>query len=149
MKELFRKYREIILYVFFGGCTTLVNIVVYYAMTRFLGVGEYASNVTAWILSVLFAYVTNKIWVFESRSREAKVLLREMVSFFGCRLLSLGLDMGVLWLGIEILRMNDMLVKILSNILVIIVNYIASKFFIFKKNRQKPEMDEKSECDAE
>ena len=104
MRELFRKYREIILYVFFGGCTTLVNIVVYYAMTRFLGVGEYASNVTAWILSVLFAYVTNKIWVFESRSREAKVLLREMGSFFGCRLLSLGLDMGVLWLGIEILH---------------------------------------------
>ena len=64
-----------------------------------------------------------------------------MGSFFGCRLLSLGLDMGVLWLGIEILRMNDMLVKILSNILVIIVNYIASKFFIFKKNRQKPEME--------
>ncbi|MBS5644237.1 MAG: GtrA family protein, partial [Clostridiales bacterium] len=59
------------------------------------------------------------------------------------------LDMGVLWLGIEILRMNDMLVKILSNILVIIVNYIASKFFIFKKNRQKPEMEKKSECDAE
>lgn len=149
MKELFRKYREIILYVFFGGCTTLVNIVVYYAMTRFLGVGEYASNVTAWILSVLFAYVTNKIWVFESRSRKAKVLLREMGSFFGCRLLSLVLDMGVLWLGIEILRMNDMLVKILSNILVIIVNYIASKFFIFKKDRQKPEMEKKSGYDAE
>ena len=149
MRELFRKYREIILYVFFGGCTTLVNIVVYYAMTRFLGVGEYASNVTAWILSVLFAYVTNKIWVFESRSREAKVLLREMGSFFGCRLLSLVLDMGVLWLGIEILRMNDMLVKILSNILVIIVNYIASKFFIFKKDRQKPEMEKKSGYDAE
>ncbi|MBS5645053.1 MAG: GtrA family protein, partial [Clostridiales bacterium] len=92
MRELFRKYREIILYVFFGGCTTLVNIVVYYAMTRFLGVGEYASNVTAWILSVLFAYVTNKIWVFECRSRDAKVLLRQMGSFFGCRLRSLGMD---------------------------------------------------------
>ena len=66
-----------------------------------------------------------------------------------CRLLSLGLDMGVLWLGIEILHMNDMLVKILSNILVIIVNYIASKFFIFKKRRPKPEMEKKSGYDAE
>ena len=133
MKELFRKYREIILYVFFGGCTTLVNIVVYYAMTRFFGVSEYASNVTAWILSVLFAYVTNKIWVFESKSREARVLLREMGSFFLFRLLSGLMDVAIMYVCVDLLGWNSMVIKVLSNVLVIIVNYVASKLVIFRK----------------
>ena len=87
-------------------------------------------------MSVLFAFVTNKIWVFDSRSREGKVLLFEISSFFAARLLSLGIDMAVLWLGTSVLHINDGIVKIVANVIVIIVNYIASKLFIFRKKKQ-------------
>ncbi len=136
MKALFVKYKEIILYVFFGGCTTLVNLGVYFLLTRCFFVNEFVSNAIAWLLSVLFAFVTNKIWVFDSRSREGKVLLFEISSFFAARLLSLGIDMAVLWLGTSVLHINDGIVKIVANVIVIIVNYIASKLFIFRKKKQ-------------
>ncbi len=121
------------MYVFFGGCTTLVNYASYYVFTRFLGWDVMLSNAAAWILSVLFAYVTNKIWVFESRSFKAGVLARELASFVGCRLFSGAVDMGVVWLGVTVLSINDMIVKIISNIIVIILNYFASKLWIFRK----------------
>lgn len=136
MKALFVKYKEIILYIFFGGCTTLVNLGVYFLMTRCFFVNEFLSNAAAWLLSVLFAFITNKVWVFESRSTKGKALLFEITSFFAARLLSLGIDMAVLWFGIEILQINDGIVKIVANIIVIIVNYIASKLFIFRKKKK-------------
>ena len=128
-----KKNKELILYVVFGGLTTLVNILLYYLCTRLMGINEYAANSVAWTVSVLFAFVTNKIWVFESRSMAMRVLLRELLSFVAARLLSLLLDMGILYLGIDVLHMDDLVVKIVSNILVILFNYIASRFFIFKR----------------
>ncbi len=130
--DLFLKYREMILYVFFGGCTTLVNIVVYFICSR-LYMGTLVSTGIAWFLSVLFAYVTNRIYVFESKSKEFKLIVREMVSFFSCRLSTGLLDMANMYVFVDLLHWNDLLIKVLSNVVVIVLNYAVSKWFIFKR----------------
>ena len=128
----YHKYKEGLLYLFFGGCTTLVNILAF-AFFRFINVGTYISNGIAWILSVLFAFVTNKIFVFESRGKSKKETFKEVVSFFGFRALTLLLDMGIMYLFIDILNWNEILSKVFANVVVIIVNYIFIKLFLFKK----------------
>lgn len=128
----FHKYKEGLLYLFFGGCTTLVNIISFMVLREF-HIERYVSNVIAWIASVLFAFITNKLFVFESRGKKFKESLKEAISFFSFRLLSLLFDMGIMYLLIDILSVNELISKILSNIFVIIINYIFSKLFIFKK----------------
>lgn len=133
MKELVVKYKELISYGIFGVLTTVINIVVYTVCYNRLGISNVASNIIAWILSVLFAYVTNKIWVFESKSTERKVLLYELSSFFGCRLATGLLDLLIMYVTVDKLALNSTLMKCVSNVLVIIANYIFSKLVIFKK----------------
>ena len=128
----YHKYKEGILYLFFGGCTTLVNIITF-ALFRLINIGTYISNGFAWIIAVLFAFVTNKIFVFESRGKSKKETFKEGLSFFGFRLLSLVIDMATMYLLIDLFSWNEMLSKVISNIVVIILNYIFSKLFIFKK----------------
>ena len=135
LKSLFQKYREIILYVFFGGLTTLVNIVCYWAVSRFTPLGMDASVVAAWFVSVLFAYLTNRTWVFESRAHGAKAVSWEVLAFFGGRAFSGLLDLGIMWLFVTRLGYPDMLIKIISNILVIILNYVISKLVVFRKKK--------------
>ena len=133
MKKLYFKYKDMILYILFGGCTTVINFAAYYAFTRLLGMNEFLSNAFAWVLAVLFAFFANKLWVFDSKSWDRNIVLREFTAFLAARLLSLLLDMGILWLGISVLHVNDLIVKVFSNVLVILLNYVASKFLIFKK----------------
>ena len=123
---LFRRYREMILYVFFGGFTTLVNIAVYLVSTKVFHMDLVLSNILAWILSVLFAYVTNKIFVFESKIWNAKLLLREFFSFVGARLLSGLFDTAFLYVTVEHFHLWDVAMKIVSNIVVIIMNFVFS-----------------------
>lgn len=133
IKDLFTKYRELILYLFFGGCTTLVNIVSYFVLTDLLGIDFLVSNAIAWVLSVLFAYVTNRIWVFKSAAAGFVPVVKEMASFFGFRLLSGGLDMLIMYVGVSVMALPDEWIKIFANVLVILLNYVFSKLFIFKK----------------
>jgi putative flippase GtrA/UDP-N-acetylglucosamine transferase subunit ALG13 len=128
----YNKYREVLLYLVFGGLTTLINIVAFYILRK-LSLELQVSNVIAWILSVLFAFITNKLFVFESKNKSKKENFKEMTSFFGFRVLSLLFDIGFMHLLVSILNIHEMISKILSNILVIILNYIFSKLFIFKK----------------
>lgn len=128
----YHKYKEGLLYLFFGGCTTLVNIISF-AILRLFKIDVYISNGIAWILAVLFAFVTNKIFVFESKGKTKKETLREMISFFGFRVLSLLFDMAIMYLLIDIIHGNEIVAKVVSNVVVIILNYIFSKVFIFKK----------------
>lgn len=128
----YHKYKEVLLYLFFGGCTTLVNIISF-VLLRLLNIDLYVSNVVAWILSVLFAFVTNKLYVFESNSKNAKKTFVEGIYFFGCRLLSLFFDIGIMYLLVNILSVNEVVSKVASNIFVIIINYFFSKMIIFKK----------------
>ena len=128
----YNKYNEKLWYVFFGGLTTLVNIISFYLLSK-AGIGTYISNLIAWILSVIFAFLTNKLFVFNSTSFKLNIFIKEMISFFTFRLLSLGIDMAGMYLFINIFSLNKMLSKIFMNIIVIIVNYVFSKLFIFKK----------------
>ena len=133
LKQLFIRYKEMILYLFFGGCTTLVNIIVYYICAHLLLLATVPATVIAWILSVAFAYVTNRIYVFESRSRGLVAILREIGAFVSCRLLTGVMDLAIMYICVDLLHFNDLIIKIISNILVIVLNYIASKLLIFRK----------------
>lgn len=133
LKQLFIRYKEMILYLFFGGCTTLVNIIVYYICAHLLSLATVPATVIAWILSVAFAYVTNRIYVFESRSRGLVAILREIGAFVSCRLLTGVMDLAIMYICVDLLHFNDLIIKIISNILVIVLNYVASKLLIFRK----------------
>lgn len=130
IKNILKKYKEIILYLFFGGLTTLINILSYTMLTKLLSVNWQVSNIIAWVLSVLFAYVTNRKFVFESENTD---ILKETVSFFFFRIVSLGLDMLFMFLLIDVLSSPDIVAKIITQVLVIVLNYLFSKVFVFKK----------------
>ena len=121
--------KELFWYVVFGTLTTIVNIVVYFAL-EFIGVNYIISNIIAWFLSVLFAYVTNRIWVFESRSPD---ILKEMVLFFSGRIFSGVLDTALLYLFIDILTLGNTFSKIAVEIIITILNYLLSKLIVFKE----------------
>ena len=134
IKTLFFKYKEQILYILFGVFTTVVNIVVFAICADMMHLDTYISNFAAWVLAVTFAYITNKLWVFESKTTDAKELFREIVSFTGARVLTLGIDMVLMFVGVDILHINMLIVKVLANVVVIVSNYVLSKLFIFKKS---------------
>ena len=131
--KLFQKYREPLLYLIFGGLTTIVSIVSYAACERILGMDPLVANIISWILAVSFAYVTNRKWVFESRAVGTGPVLREIVSFFGGRLATLGLEEVMLWVGIRLMGLDSLLVKLIAQIAVILSNYVISKVFVFRK----------------
>ena len=137
MKSLFLKYKELILYVFFGGLTTLVNWGSYWVLADIFHVPYLWATAIAQILSILFAYVTNRVWVFESRAKGFTAVFWEMVRFFGCRGASFVLDLVCMRVGVGGLHVNDKVMKLLSNVIVIIVNYVFSKVFVFRKPREK------------
>lgn len=130
---LLQQYKRQILYLFFGGCTTIVNVAVYGVCTHMADLSTTLSVAIAWCVSVLFAYLTNRTWVFESRAHTAPDILREAWSFFLCRLATFGLDLAIMYLCVDRLGLPDIPVKLLSNVLVVILNYIASKLIIFSK----------------
>ncbi len=137
IKILWNKYKEIINYLIFGVLTTLVNYFSYIILTKVLNIDYLVSTVIAQIISIIFAYVTNKMFVFKSKNLSKKEFFREMFSFFGFRILSLFLDMGFMYIFVDLLYLNDVIMKLVSNILIVIANYIFSKLFIFKKKTKK------------
>ena len=124
---------EMIAYLIFGVLTTLINIGVFQFCNSTLGWSWQAANIVAWVLAVLFAFLTNKLYVFKSKSFRTDVLWRELAEFVGARLLSLGVDYACLWLLIEVCGWNGLLSKIVDNVLVVIINYVFSKLIIFRK----------------
>ena len=133
LKKLYERYKDVIPYLFFGVCTTVVNIAVYWLLVYWIGYKTMPSTVIAWIASVFFAYVTNRKWVFHSEANGINAISREIGSFFMCRLATGIADWACMWVFVEVLNFNDVLIKILANILVIVLNYVASKLFIFRK----------------
>ena len=133
IKELYFKYKEVINYLFFGGCTFLVSIISFYLFNKVCGFNEHIANVISWILAVSFAYITNKKYVFESKTSEKKDLLREISSFVSARLLTLVMEEIILVIGVNLLHIDSMIVKIIAQVVVIVSNYFLSKLFIFKK----------------
>lgn len=130
---LFRQHRDVIAYLFFGVLTTAVNVISYHILYNILSIGNDLSTVIAWILAVLFAFFTNKPFVFRSRDWSWNVLLPEARDFFACRIGTGILEFVLMHIFVTRLCFNGVLMKLLVNILVIILNYVGSKFLVFKK----------------
>lgn len=134
MKDILIKYREIIMYLVFGVLTTIVNIVVYFTCEELFKINYLVSNGLAWFLSVLFAYITNRKYVFVSNNNK---FIKEMLSFFSSRLATGILDMVMMWLFIYIINLDDIFAKVTVNIIVVFLNYILSKIVVFTSNNDK------------
>jgi len=133
LKKIYEKYKDIIPYLFFGVCTTAVNVIVYWVAAYPLGFSIMTSTVLAWVIAVLFAYITNRKWVFHSKFNNRKEIIREMMAFFTCRLTTGFIDWLCMWFFVDILEIYDVIIKFAANILVIGLNYLASKLVIFRK----------------
>ncbi len=151
MKKLIEKYKELVLYIIFGVLTTLVNFASFKIFNMILGEENYlVSNVIAWFISVIFAYVTNKIFVFESRSWNVKVIGKEIISFFAARVFSFAVEEFGLYALVDLLGFDKysvdvfgfmlggkMISKILLAVIVVILNYFFSKLVVFRKKKKE------------
>ena len=124
------------MYLVFGGLTTAVNYAVYFPLYNLLSVSATASNVIAWVFAVAFAFITNKIYVFNSRDWTIKNILAELSGFLGCRIGSGALETGVIFVATNYLDLNGNMIKIFTGISVVILNYFGSKLFIFNKDKK-------------
>ncbi len=136
--NLYKKYKELINYIIVGGLTTVVSMAIFYGSTWTFLDGNDAfqlqvANVVSWIGAVLFSYVANRLFVFESKSPK---IVKEFIAFVSSRLLTLLLDMGTMWLLSTILSVNYNISKIIAMVLVTVGNYVISKFLVFKKGEK-------------
>jgi len=136
LKALLTKYREIILYLIFGGLTTVVSFVVYYAIL-WAGMHYLAAQVISWAAAVAFAFVVNKLFVFEDRDNSPRALLRQIGQFVSVRIASGVLETVLLWLLVDVILISENIAKIPVAVLTVVINYIASKLLIFRKNGKK------------
>lgn len=150
LKEIYVRHREIIVYFIFGVLTTAVNLLTFYVLEIMFGTEKsyLYNNLIAWVVGVLFAYITNKLIVFESKSWAPSVVLKESAEFVGARLFSLGVEEAGLWFFVELLSFGALSIKILGfnltggfiakvilAVIVVILNYLFSKFIIFKNKK--------------
>lgn len=133
IKELLQKYWDVITYLVFGVLTTIVNYLIYLPVYNLLGLSAAVSNAIAWVVAVAFAYLTNKPFVFKSHDWSWQVVLPELSKFVGCRVASGVAETVILLLTVDILGWNGNLWKIVTSVLVVVLNYFASKFLVFKK----------------
>ena len=132
LKHYYKKYKEIINYIVFGIFTTVVNYICYLFFTRVLYISVVVSTIIAWVLAVLFAYVTNKKFVFESNGFNIYRIIKEMTSFFSLRIVSGIFEIVCMYVFVAVMNVNDILIKLIVNVVVIILNYIFSKCLVFK-----------------
>ena len=146
MKELLKKYKSVILYVIFGGLTTVVDWSVSFLLYYLWGdaidatpILLHGANVIAWVAAVAFAYVTNRIWVFESKRRGLLPILGEIFAFAGGRVLTLLLQEAIMGVFCTWLGYSEYLFKVIAAVLVVILNYFISKLLVFRKGRRETE----------
>jgi len=137
LKQLLKEKKlwEPFTYLFFGGMTTVVNIAVYLLCRHVFGLYYQVANVISWAISVLFAYFTNKIWVFEATTVDRRAAWLSFAKFIFFRILSLGLDMLCMYVMISLLHSGDLSAKIVTQVVVVLANYLFSKFWIFTDNK--------------
>lgn len=133
LMELINKHWDIVSYLFFGALTTAVNYVVYLPCYNLLGGSAAVSNVIAWAVAVAFAYLTNKPFVFKSHDWSAKVVIPELTKFVACRVGSGVLETGFIFVFVDWLGFDGNVFKLITSVLVVVVNYIGSKLLVFKK----------------
>lgn len=133
IRALIRKYYDILAYLFFGVLTTVVNYIVYLPCYNLLYLSAAVSNVIAWVAAVVFAYLTNKPFVFKSHDWSAKTVIPELTKFVGSRIVSGALETAIIFVTVDWLCWNGNLMKLVTSVLVVVINYIASKLLVFKK----------------
>ncbi|WMJ88585.1 GtrA family protein [Anaerocolumna sp. MB42-C2] len=127
--------RETVTYGIAGVLTTLVNYAAYYIFCNRIGIENLIANIIAWIIAVIFAYVINDIWVFKDHISNIRLEVIKVIKFFGARLFSLIVEEAGLFLFVDLLSLNNLVVKAALAVIVIILNYFFSKLYIFKKSR--------------
>ena len=132
IRAFLRKYEDVLFYLFFGVLTTVVNYLVYLPCYNSLGLSAAVSNGVAWVAAVVFAYLTNKPFVFKSHDWSMKTVLPELTAFVGCRVGSGLLETGILFLSVDCLNWNGNTMKLVTSVLVVVLNYIGSKLLVFR-----------------
>jgi len=130
--KIYKKYQQAILYLVFGVLTTVVNIVVFQLCFKSWGQSSIVSNIIAWVFAVLFAYLTNRKLVFNSPNSNFKAIISEIFKFFIARASTLVIDLIIVYIGVDILGYDSLIVKLISNVVVVVSNYVLSKLVIFK-----------------
>ena len=132
---LIEKYWDIVSYLFFGVCTTIVNYLIYIPCYNFFGMSATVSNMIAWVVAVAFAYLTNKPFVFRSYDWSAETVVPELTKFVGCRIGSGAAETLILFLTVDLIGWNGNVWKLLTQVMVVILNYIGSKLLVFRKKQ--------------
>ena len=133
IRALIEKYYDILVYLVFGVLTTAVNYIVYLPCYNLLGFSATISNMIAWVVAVAFAYLTNKPFVFRSHDWSAKTVVPELTKFVGSRIFSGALETGIIFVTVDCLLWNGNIMKLITSVLVVILNYVASKLLVFRK----------------
>ena len=135
IKIYVNQYQAQLLYLIFGGLTTIINVGSFAVMYNMWQMNLNVATAIAWLLSVLFAYLTNRVWVFGSKARGFKAIFLEICSFFFFRGLTFILDIGIMQVGVKLLHGNAIVWKIIDNVIVVLVNYVLSKLLIFREKK--------------
>jgi len=141
-QPFYTKYREQLLYLFFGALTTIISIVVFALFTKVIPCDELIANIISWILAVLFAFLTNRIWVFQTVTKNG--FGKQLVSFYLGRVTTLLVEEIIFLVFVKWLLLDAMLIKVIAQVIIIVLNYVISKLFVFKKSAKGPFTDENS-----
>lgn len=137
VETFYLKHKEMLLYLFFGGLTFLISVASFAAFNLSMKINELIANVLSWIIAVLFAFFTNRIWVFSSPTNTIAVFLKQMLYFFSGRVVTLILEEVILYIFITKFRFSSIFIKIIAQVAVIVANYVISKLFVFKEVDKK------------
>lgn len=133
LRSLLEKYWDILTYLIFGVLTTLVNYAVYLPVYNLLGLSASVSNMLSWVVAVAFAYLTNKPFVFKSHDWSKETVIPELTKFVSCRIASGAMETVILLLAVDILGWNGNIWKLLTQVMVVVLNYVFSKLIVFRK----------------
>ena len=144
--ELYQKHREVVSYLFWGGVAFVLSMVLFWVFNSKLGMGEVLANTVDWIIVVIFAFFTNKLFVFRSKAGSPAGLGKEFISFIVARIFTLLLEDAIIWLGCKKMgfdsELGSLIVKLIGQFVVIVANYILSKLWIFRKPKKDKDADE-------
>ena len=133
LMQLWTRYRDVLIYLIFGGLTTLVNYLVYFPLHHAFHVAASVSSAIAWGVAVVFAFLTNKPFVFQSHDWSGATVLPELTKFVGSRVFSGLFEIAWIALTVDLLKWNSIAMKLLASVVVIVINYVASRWLVFKK----------------
>lgn len=138
-QPFYKKNKEMLLYLFFGGLSFIVSVATYAFFNVTVGMTAVIANIWSWIITVLFAFLTNRIWVFAAPTETILDFVKQMISFYAGRVVTLVIEEVILYVGIDVMGGNSIVVKVIAQVIVIVLNYVISKLWIFKKDEEVAE----------